>query len=151
MTTQTVGVARTDKARIAASALCVLLVLAGVYGPFLVRWPVYPYEFDSGAAVRCVLALAGLIGLVVLSAHNGYTVTTLVLTGIAGVVSLYETGPTADRSALDSGHQNPAADIGTQGLPVSSGDSSGDIGRFVTLQKRRNPGKSLIFRGLWSG
>lgn len=88
MTTQTVGVARTDKARIATSVLCVLLVLASVYGPFLVRWPVYAYEFDSGAAVRCVLALAGLIGLVVLSAHNGYMVTTLVLTGIAGVVAL---------------------------------------------------------------
>ncbi|GGF34751.1 hypothetical protein GCM10010922_07450 [Microbacterium sorbitolivorans] len=71
--------------------------------------------------------------------------------GPDGIHSRYETGPTADQSALDSRHQNPAADTGTQGFPVSSGDTSGDIGRFATPQKQRNPGKSLIFRGFWSG
>lgn len=92
MTTETAGAVREDKVRIAASILCVLLVLASAYGPFLVHWPVYTYEFDSSAVVRGALALAGFIGMVVLSSHTGYVVTTLVLTGIAGVVALYLLG-----------------------------------------------------------
>jgi len=91
MTTETVVANRSEKSRIAwhaASVLSALLVLAGVYGPFFVTLPTAPYEFDTGTALRGALALVGLLGLVLLSSRRSYTVTVLVLTGVAGAIAL---------------------------------------------------------------